>query len=61
MPPPERVAAAPTLDWLYAARFLSGLPHGAYFGVASLVAAVQAFAQFAAERDGTGSEPNAGN
>jgi DHA1 family inner membrane transport protein len=31
-------AAAPSLDWLYAARFLSGLPHGAYFGVAAVVA-----------------------
>ncbi|MUN62110.1 MFS transporter [Kocuria sediminis] len=31
-------AAAPTLDWLYVARFLSGLPHGAYFGVAAVVA-----------------------
>ncbi|GEO91560.1 MFS transporter [Kocuria flava] len=31
-------AAAPSLDLLYAARFLSGLPHGAYFGVAAVVA-----------------------
>ena len=31
-------AAAPTLDLLYVARFLSGLPHGAYFGVAAVVA-----------------------
>src|SRR3954469_20058919 len=27
------------LPWLVVARFLTGLPHGAYFGVASLVAA----------------------
>lgn len=32
-------AAAPTFEVLTAARFLDGLPHGAYFGVASLVAA----------------------
>ncbi|HST73415.1 MAG TPA: MFS transporter [Kocuria rosea] len=32
-------AAAPSLEWLYVARFLSGLPHGAYFGVAAVVAA----------------------
>lgn len=32
-------AAAPTMATLTAARFLSGLPHGAYFGVAALVAA----------------------
>lgn len=32
-------AMAPGLPWLVAARFLTGLPHGAYFGVASLVAA----------------------
>ncbi|MEX5304156.1 MFS transporter [Kocuria sp. CPCC 205258] len=31
-------AAAPSLEWLYVARFLSGLPHGAYFGVAAVVA-----------------------
>ncbi|MFI7482176.1 MFS transporter [Kocuria sp. M1R5S2] len=31
-------AAAPSLDALYAARFLSGLPHGAYFGIAAVVA-----------------------
>jgi DHA1 family inner membrane transport protein len=29
---------APTYGWLVAFRFLSGLPHGAYFGIASLVA-----------------------
>jgi DHA1 family inner membrane transport protein len=32
-------ALAGSYGWLMAARFLSGLPHGAYFGVASLVAA----------------------
>ena len=32
-------AFAPGLNWLLAVRFLSGLPHGAYFGVGSLVAA----------------------
>ncbi|NPC99044.1 MFS transporter [Nocardioides sp. zg-DK7169] len=32
-------AAAPTYEVLAAARFLDGLPHGIYFGVASLVAA----------------------
>jgi DHA1 family inner membrane transport protein len=32
-------ALAPTYGWMLAFRFLSGLPHGAYFGVASLVAA----------------------
>ncbi len=32
-------ALAAGLPWLVAARFLAGLPHGAYFGVASLVAA----------------------
>ncbi|GAA4811564.1 MFS transporter [Nocardioides caeni] len=32
-------AAAPNYEVLAAARFLDGLPHGAYFGVASLVAA----------------------
>ena len=31
-------ALAPTFGWLIACRFLSGLPHGAYFGIASLVA-----------------------
>ncbi|UAK26746.1 MFS transporter [Sphingomonas nostoxanthinifaciens] len=30
---------APTYGWMLAFRFLSGLPHGAYFGIASLVAA----------------------
>ncbi|WP_245803099.1 MFS transporter [Acuticoccus yangtzensis] len=34
-------ALAPSYDLLVAARFLSGLPHGAYFGVAALVAARQ--------------------
>ena len=32
-------ALAPGLPWLIGARFLTGLPHGAYFGVAALVAA----------------------
>ncbi|MBF5041666.1 MFS transporter [Aggregicoccus sp. 17bor-14] len=32
-------ALAPTYGWMLAFRFLSGVPHGAYFGVASLVAA----------------------
>ena len=32
-------AAAPSLGMLIALRFLTGLPHGAYFGVAALVAA----------------------
>jgi DHA1 family inner membrane transport protein len=32
-------AAAPNLGSLIAVRFLTGLPHGAYFGVAALVAA----------------------
>ena len=32
-------ALAPTYHWLLLARFLSGLPHGAYFGIAALVAA----------------------
>ncbi|WP_223643305.1 MFS transporter [Corallococcus sp. EGB] len=32
-------ALAPTLDTLVAARFMAGLPHGAYFGVASVVGA----------------------
>jgi DHA1 family inner membrane transport protein len=32
-------AAASSYGLLFAARFLDGLPHGAYFGVASLVAA----------------------
>jgi len=31
-------AFAPSYEWLMALRFLSGLPHGAYFGIASLVA-----------------------
>lgn len=32
-------AFAPTYEWMVAFRFLSGVPHGAYFGVGSLVAA----------------------
>ena len=32
-------ALAPSYSWMLAFRFLSGLPHGAYFGVAALVAA----------------------
>src|SRR6201996_4041901 len=32
-------ALAPSFDWMIAARFLSGLPHGAYFGIAALEAA----------------------
>jgi DHA1 family inner membrane transport protein len=32
-------AVAPGFGWLLAFRFLTGLPHGAYFGVASVVAA----------------------
>ena len=32
-------ALAPNYHWLLLARFLSGLPHGAYFGIAALVAA----------------------
>jgi DHA1 family inner membrane transport protein len=32
-------ALAPSYEWLLAFRFLSGLPHGAYFGIAALVAA----------------------
>ncbi|MGW2960169.1 MFS transporter [Streptomyces sp. NPDC001220] len=31
-------ALAPTYGWLLAARFLSGLPHGAFFGVGAVVA-----------------------
>ncbi len=31
-------ALAPTYGWMLAFRFLSGVPHGAYFGVAALVA-----------------------
>ncbi|MFJ9705663.1 MFS transporter [Streptomyces sp. NPDC101234] len=31
-------ALAPGYDWLLAARFLSGLPHGAFFGVGAVVA-----------------------
>jgi DHA1 family inner membrane transport protein len=32
-------AFAPTLGWLVAGRFLAGLPHGAFFGVGSVVGA----------------------
>jgi DHA1 family inner membrane transport protein len=32
-------AISPSYHWMLAFRFLSGLPHGAYFGVAALVAA----------------------
>jgi DHA1 family inner membrane transport protein len=32
-------ALAPTFDWELAARFVSGLPHGAFFGVGSVAAA----------------------
>jgi DHA1 family inner membrane transport protein len=32
-------ALAPNYHWMLAFRFLSGLPHGAYFGIAMLVAA----------------------
>lgn len=32
-------ALAPTYQWMLLFRFLSGLPHGAYFGIAMLVAA----------------------
>lgn len=32
-------ALAPTYEWMLAFRFLSGFPHGAYFGIAVLVAA----------------------
>jgi DHA1 family inner membrane transport protein len=35
-------ALAPDYEWLVGLRFLTGLPHGAYFGVASLVAATMA-------------------
>jgi MFS transporter, DHA1 family, inner membrane transport protein len=31
-------ALAPTYSWMLVFRFLSGLPHGAYFGIAALVA-----------------------
>lgn len=31
-------AFAPSYEWLLVLRFLSGLPHGAFFGIASLVA-----------------------
>ena len=32
-------AVAPSYHWMLAFRFIAGLPHGAYFGVAALVAA----------------------
>lgn len=32
-------ALSPSFEWMLAFRFFSGLPHGAYFGVAALVAA----------------------
>ncbi|MCJ1881586.1 MULTISPECIES: MFS transporter [Pseudomonas] len=32
-------ALAPTYHWMLLFRFISGLPHGAYFGIAALVAA----------------------
>jgi DHA1 family inner membrane transport protein len=32
-------ALSPTYSWMLVFRFLSGLPHGAYFGIATLVAA----------------------
>ncbi len=32
-------ALAPSFGWMLGFRFLSGLPHGAYFGIAALVAA----------------------
>ncbi|MET0339255.1 MAG: MFS transporter [Caulobacter sp.] len=32
-------AVAPSYEWMLVFRFLSGVPHGAYFGVAALVAA----------------------
>ncbi|CAN5451862.1 MFS transporter [soil metagenome] len=32
-------ALAPTYGWMLVFRFISGLPHGAYFGIAALVAA----------------------
>ena len=34
-------AAAPSYGWMLLFRFLSGLPHGAYLGIAALVAAAQ--------------------
>lgn len=34
-------ALAPNYGWMLLFRFLSGLPHGAYFGIAALVAAAQ--------------------
>ncbi|BDZ43181.1 MFS transporter [Paraoerskovia sediminicola] len=35
-------AAAPSLGWLVAGRFLAGLPHGAFFGVGAVVGAAVA-------------------
>ncbi|MBC7519466.1 MAG: MFS transporter [Microbacteriaceae bacterium] len=32
-------AVLPSFGWVFAARFVAALPHGAYFGIASLVAA----------------------
>ena len=46
-------ALATGLPWLVATRFLTGLPHGAYFGVASLVAA----SLVAARSPGAGRRP----
>ena len=42
-------ALAPSYGWMLAFRFLAGLPHGAYFGIASLVAASCAEALRAAQ------------
>ncbi len=33
------ILIAPTFEWIAVTRFLAGLPHGAYFGMAALVAA----------------------
>ncbi|WP_278234840.1 MFS transporter [Isoptericola sp. AK164] len=35
-------AAAPSIEWLVAGRFLAGLPHGAFFGVGAAVGAAVA-------------------
>ncbi|WP_227748280.1 MFS transporter [Oerskovia douganii] len=35
-------AAAPSIEWLIAGRFLAGLPHGAFFGVGAAVGAAVA-------------------
>ena len=45
---------APSFEMLMVARFLDGLPHGAYFGVASLVAASLAAARSSGPRRGDG-------